>query len=176
MQHLSASDQPKFPSDLKPENVLLDDGGNIRLTDFGCAKENVTSATSGASTFCGTPEYIPPEIVLRKVHGRAVDWWALGALIYEMLTGLPPFYSRSRDEMFEKIVSASMLFPRFISTDTRDFLSKLLHRDASSRLGSGDSDGQEIKDHPYFSVTFVSCYYGFYLPCREWIGMLCTKV
>lgn len=137
---------------MKPENVLLDDGGNIRLTDFGCAKENVTSAISGGTTFCGTPEYVAPEIVLRKEHGRAVDWWALGALVYEMLTGLPPFYCRNRDEMFEKIVAASVLFPRFISADTRDLLSKLLTRDASSRLGSADSDGQEVKDHPYFAV------------------------
>jgi serine/threonine protein kinase len=148
--------------DLKPENVLLDDGGNIRLTDFGCAKEGVSGAVSGGITFCGTPEYIAPEIVLKKSHGRAVDWWALGALLYEMLTGLPPFYSRNRDEMFEKIVAGTVLYPRFVTMDTRDVLSRLLNQNAQQRLGSADSDGQEVREHAYFKVC---CPLQYIYPC-----------
>ena len=70
--------------------------GHIRLTDFGLSKEGISNTTSGAHSFCGTPEYLAPEILNRQGHGRAVDWWSLGALLYEMLTGLPPFYCRDR--------------------------------------------------------------------------------
>jgi serine/threonine protein kinase len=102
-------------SDLKPENVLLDHKGNIRLTDFGLSKEGVSDHSTGANSFCGTPEYIAPEVLLRQGHGRAVDWWSLGALLYEMITGLPPFYSRNRETMFEKIMKAQLTFPPQIS-------------------------------------------------------------
>lgn len=101
--------------DLKPENVLLDHFGNIRLTDFGLSKEGVSDHSTGANSFCGTPEYIAPEVLLRQGHGRAVDWWSLGALLYEMIIGLPPFYSRNRETMFEKIMKADLTFPHTIS-------------------------------------------------------------
>jgi serine/threonine protein kinase len=101
--------------DLKPENVLLDSDGNIRLTDFGLSKEGVSDHSSGANSFCGTPEYIAPEVLLRAGHGRAVDWWSLGALLYEMISGLPPFYSKNREKMFQQIVSAELSFPPFMS-------------------------------------------------------------
>lgn len=87
---------------LKPENVLLDDQGHIRLTDFGLSKEGVEDNVS-ARSLCGTPEYLAPEILNQRGHGKAVDWWSLGALIYEMLTGLPPFYSGDRERLFENI-------------------------------------------------------------------------
>ena len=101
--------------DLKPENVLLDAVGNVRLTDFGLSKEGVSDHSTGANSFCGTPEYIAPEVLRREGHGRAVDWWSLGALLYEMITGLPPFYSRNRETMFEKIMKAELSFPEQIS-------------------------------------------------------------
>jgi serum/glucocorticoid-regulated kinase 2 len=115
--------------DLKPENVLLDHRGNVRLTDFGLSKEGVSDDSSGANSFCGTPEYIAPEVLLRQGHGRAVDWWSTGALLYEMLSGLPPFYSRSREVMFEKIMKAELNFPSFLSevSSTLDMILYELH-------------------------------------------------
>ena len=101
--------------DLKPENVLLDNDGNVRLTDFGLSKEGVVDHSSGANSFCGTPEYIAPEVLLRQGHGRAVDWWSLGALLFEMICGLPPFYSKNRETMFQKIMTAELNFPSFMS-------------------------------------------------------------
>lgn len=137
--------------DLKPENVLLDHDGNVRLTDFGLSKEGVSDHSKGANSFCGTPEYIAPEVLLRQGHGRAVDWWSLGALLYEMITGIPPFYSRNRETMFEKIVNAELSFPPQVSGTAKDLLSRLLVRDPQERLGSGENDAADIKKHIFFS-------------------------
>jgi serine/threonine protein kinase len=130
--------------------VLLDNLGNVRLTDFGLSKEGVSDHSTGANSFCGTPEYIAPEVLLRQGHGRAVDWWSLGALLYEMITGMPPFYSRNRETMFEKIKNAELVFPQQISDHAKDLLSKLLVRDPKERLGSGEQDAEAIKAHPFF--------------------------
>ncbi|KAF1326024.1 Agc protein kinase, partial [Globisporangium splendens] len=137
--------------DLKPENVLLDENGHIRLTDFGLSKEGIQDDFSGANSFCGTPEYLAPEILNRSGHGRAVDWWSLGALLYEMLTGLPPFYCRDRDRLFEKIRKGDLTFPKYLSVQAKDLLSKLLERDPTKRLGTGPDDAGEIKNHPFFA-------------------------
>eukprot|EP00947_MAST-08B_sp_MAST-8B-sp1_P004623 g4623.t1 len=94
--------------DLKPENILLDEVGHIKLADFGLSKEGIQDQAAGTRSFCGTPEYLAPEILLRQGHGKAVDWWSLGALLYEMLTGLPPWYSRDRNKMFASIRSAPL--------------------------------------------------------------------
>ncbi|CAI5702578.1 unnamed protein product [Peronospora effusa] len=136
--------------DLKPENVLLDENGHIRLTDFGLSKEGIQDDFSGANSFCGTPEYLSPEILNRSGHGRAVDWWSLGALLYEMLTGLPPFYCRDRDRLFEKIRKGDLSFPKYLSPSAKDLLKKLLERDPTRRLGTGPTDASEIKNHPFF--------------------------
>ncbi|CAM9125799.1 unnamed protein product, partial [Ectocarpus fasciculatus] len=137
--------------DLKPENVLLDNDGNVRLTDFGLSKEGVSDHSSGANSFCGTPEYIAPEVLLRQGHGRAVDWWSLGALLFEMICGLPPFYSKNRETMFQKIMTAELTFPSFMSDRAKDLLTRLLIRDPKLRLGSGPGDAEELKSHPFFS-------------------------
>jgi serine/threonine protein kinase len=139
--------------DLKPENVLLDAAGHIRLTDFGLSKEGISNSSSGANSFCGTPEYLAPEILNRQGHGRAVDWWSLGALLYEMLTGLPPFYCQDRERLFEKIRRAELQYPASLSSDAKHLLRGLLTKDPTRRLGSGPKDADEIKPHPFFSTV-----------------------
>ena len=136
--------------DLKPENVLLDQRGHVRLTDFGLSKEGVTLHAKGAHSFCGTPEYLAPEILARRGHGRAVDWWSLGALLYEMLTGLPPFYSRDREKLFEGIKNGDLGYPSNLSNDAKAVCKALLERDPAMRLGSGQGDADEIKAHAFF--------------------------
>lgn len=136
--------------DLKPENVLLTAEGHIRLTDFGLSKEGISSSSSGANSFCGTPEYLAPEILNRQGHGRAVDWWSLGALLYEMLTSLPPFYSRDRDRIFEKIRRHELQYPASVSRPAKQCLQGLLTKDPTRRLGSGPGDAEEIKVHEFF--------------------------
>ncbi|CAM9095189.1 unnamed protein product [Heterosigma akashiwo] len=137
--------------DLKPENVLLDHAGHVRLTDFGLSKEGVTENAAGAHSFCGTPEYLAPEILDRRGHGRAVDWWSLGALLYEMLTGLPPFYCRDREKLFEKIRRAELNYPAYLSENSVSLLQGLLTRDPARRLGSGAEDSAAIQRHPFFA-------------------------
>lgn len=139
--------------DLKPENILLDLEGHIRLTDFGLSKEAVTGAGAqgGTKTFCGTPEYLAPEILENKGHGKAVDWWSLGTLIYEMLTGLPPFYDQNMQRMYDKILNAPLRFPAYMSPEAKNLLSGLLQRKVEDRLGSGPDDSASIKNHPFFN-------------------------
>ncbi|RKO96194.1 Pkinase-domain-containing protein, partial [Caulochytrium protostelioides] len=96
--------------DLKPENILLDSNGHIALTDFGLCKENI-SADKITNTFCGTAEYLAPEVLLGRGYGKPVDWWSLGILFYEMTTGLPPFFSENTNMMFKKILHAEVTYP-----------------------------------------------------------------
>jgi serine/threonine protein kinase len=135
--------------DLKPENVLLDGDGHIKLTDFGLSKDSI-NGQSLTHTFCGTPEYLAPEVIYGAGYGKPVDWWSLGTLLYEMLTGLPPFYNENLHVMYEKIVRAKLTFPSYLSSKSVSFLSALLERDPKKRLGGGESDAEEVKKHIFF--------------------------
>jgi serum/glucocorticoid-regulated kinase 2 len=135
--------------DLKPENILLDSEGHICITDFGLSKE-ITSE-EGTHTFCGTPEYLAPEVLKGQGHGTAVDWWSLGTLVYEMLTGLPPFYSQNINIMYQKILNGELRFPPYLSEQAQSLFEGLLTRDPEKRLGSGATGAQDIKAHAFFS-------------------------
>lgn len=133
--------------DLKPENILLDYTGHIALCDFGLCKLNMGSKDS-TSTFCGTPEYLAPELLLGQGYTKAVDWWTLGVLFYEMLTGLPPFYDQNTNTMYHKIVKDPLTFPADMDREAKSLISGLLDRDPQHRLGSRGA--AEIKGHPFF--------------------------
>ena len=133
--------------DLKPENILLDAQGHIKLTDFGFSKHLNDSKTW---TLCGTPEYLAPEIILGKGHGKAVDWWSLGILAFEMLAGYPPFYDDNNYVIYEKILKGIYLFPSYVDESSRDFIRRLLLADVSKRLGNTSEGLYEIKMHEFF--------------------------
>jgi len=135
--------------DLKPENILLDARGHVKLTDFGLCKESIDE-TSVTHTFCGTIEYMAPEILTRSGHGKAVDWWSLGALMYDMLTGSPPFTAENRKKTIEKILKGKLNLPPYLTPDARDLIRKFLKRQVNQRLGAGPTDADSIKTHPYF--------------------------
>ncbi|TVK90570.1 Protein kinase C delta type [Bagarius yarrelli] len=120
--------------DLKLDNVMLDREGHIKIADFGMCKENVFG-DNFASTFCGTPDYIAPEILLGQQYTFSVDWWSFGVLVYEMLIGQSPFHGSDEDELFESIRMDTPHFPRWITVETRDMLERLFERDPSHRLG-----------------------------------------
>jgi len=132
--------------DLKPENILLTEDGHICMTDFGISKEGLVSDNDRTATFCGTPEYLAPEILQGLPYGKAVDWWSFGTLMYEMLTGLPPFYSQEVQEMYNKIMNDKLTFPPTVSADARTLLTALLERSPQKRL----QEPKLIKQHPYF--------------------------
>jgi len=140
--------------DLKPENIILDSQGHVRVTDFGLSKEGVEGES--ITSICGTPEYLAPEILRKRPHGSGVDWWSLGTLTWEMIMGLPPFYDRSRQAMYRKILDAPLTMPASgMSPEAFDFCSRLLDRDPKTRLGA--KGGQEVLDHPFFaSIDFAT--------------------
>ena len=141
--------------DLKPENILIDAEGHIKLADFGLAKEGVMDAAEGAHSLCGTPEYLSPEVLDRQGHGTAVDWWNLGMVTYEMLTGLPPWYTTDRQKLFDRIRHAPLKFPYYVSRAAAGFISGLLNRNPQERLGAGG--GSEVCGHPFFApIDFKS--------------------
>jgi len=133
--------------DLKPENILLDDNGHVCLTDFGLSKD--VDKDDKAHTFCGTPEYLAPEIVTGAGHDKAVDWWSLGILLYELTVGIPPFYSQNVNEMYNKIQHGVLRFPPFLSEPCKNLIVALLNRDPTKRLGSKD-DVNDIRSHQFF--------------------------
>lgn len=134
--------------DLKPENVLLDAEGHVMLTDFGLAKQFDESTRS--NSMCGTIEYMAPEIVLGKGHDKAADWWSVGILIYEMLTGKPPFIGGNQQKIQQKIIRDKIKLPTFLTSDAHSLLKGLLQKEASRRLGNGPKGSDEIKEHKWF--------------------------
>jgi len=133
--------------DLKPENLLLDKDGHCKVTDFGFAKK----VDYRTWTLCGTPEYLAPEIILSKGHGKAVDWWALGILMYEMLAGYPPFYDEDPLGIYQKILEGKIKFPWHFDRHSKDLIKKLLTADLTKRLGNLKAGPEDVKKHKWFS-------------------------
>lgn len=136
--------------DLKLDNILLTSSGHIKLADYGLCKENMWLGNK-TSTFCGTPELMAPEILKEQGYGKAVDWWAFGVLLYQMLLTKSPFRGEDEDEVFNSILTDEPLYPINMAKEAVDILQRLLTRDPEQRLGSGARDAEDIMDHPYFA-------------------------
>uniref|UniRef100_A0AAR2IZ49 protein kinase C n=1 Tax=Pygocentrus nattereri TaxID=42514 RepID=A0AAR2IZ49_PYGNA len=134
--------------DLKLDNILLDIDGHIKIADFGMCKENM-QGEARTSTFCGTPDYIAPEILLGQKYGTSVDWWSFGVLLYEMLIGQSPFHGHDEEELFQSIRTDDPCYPRWLTRDARDILIKLFVREPERRLGVKGN----IRQHPFFRDT-----------------------
>ncbi|KAL1860498.1 Serine/threonine kinase [Diaporthe australafricana] len=135
--------------DLKLDNILLTLDGHIKIADYGLCKEDMWFGST-TSTFCGTPEFMAPEILLDKKYGRAVDWWAFGVLIYQMLLQQSPFRGEDEDEIYDAILADEPLYPIHMPRDSVSILQKLLIREPDQRLGSGPTDAQEVMSQPFF--------------------------
>jgi len=135
--------------DLKPENIMISADGYIKLIDFGLCKERVDDGNR-TFTYCGTIEYMAPEVISKRGHDCSADWWSLGALMFDMLTGLPPFLADSKRETQQLVLHGSIKLPAYLSPEAKDLLRKLLQRNQKNRLGGGGQDYLEIIKHSWF--------------------------
>ncbi|XP_064858630.1 protein kinase C epsilon type isoform X1 [Oncorhynchus nerka] len=137
--------------DLKLDNILLDAHGHCKLADFGMCKEGILNGVT-TTTFCGTPDYIAPEILQELEYGPSVDWWALGVLMYEMMAGQPPFEADNEDDLFESILHDDVLYPVWLSKEAVSILKAFMTKSPNKRLGCVITQGLEeaIKVHPFF--------------------------
>ncbi|CDW84156.1 protein kinase domain containing protein [Stylonychia lemnae] len=136
--------------DLKPDNVVLDFDGHAQLTDFGLSKEGVEEVAKGAKSFCGSVAYLAPEMLRRAGHGKSVDWYLFGVLLYEMVVGCPPYFSPKKEELFNNIQKGVLKIPASLSEECKNLIVSLLNRNPAKRLGAGSDGSQEIKEHPFF--------------------------
>lgn len=134
--------------DLKPENVLVSSDGFLKLADFGFIKKVLKQERT--YTFCGTPEYIAPEIILNKGYSHPVDWWAFGIFLYELLVGRPPFMSNDTYEIFEMTLKKKILFPREFDSAAKSLIKKLCKADLSERFGNLHKGVDDIKNHRFY--------------------------
>ena len=135
--------------DLKLENILLDEKGHIKIADFGMCKEGINSQTT-TRTFCGTPDYIAPEIILYQPYNKSVDWWAYGVLLYEMLCGQPPFNGEDEEDLFACITENNVSYPKSISKESKEALKGFLNKNPAKRLGCGTYGELDVKSHQFF--------------------------
>eukprot|EP00117_Sycon_ciliatum_P024569 scpid30854/ scgid1514/ Protein kinase C alpha type len=138
-----------FYRDLKLDNIMLDQDGHVKITDFGMCKEGMKLGQM-TNTFCGTPEYMAPEIVQYERYDSSVDWWALGAVIYELLCGQPPFEGDDEDEVVGKIIEGNIIFPRHISEEAKSICEQFMKKSPKARLGAGMNGQDDIKSHPFY--------------------------
>lgn len=148
--------------DLKLDNLLMDADGYVRIADFGLCKEGMGHGDR-TSTFCGTPEFLAPEVLTDNNYTRCVDWWGLGVLTYEMLVGESPFPGDDEEEVFDSIVNDDVRYPRFLSPDAVSLIQKLLQKNPEMRLGAGEEDAAQIKKHKFFQTM-------------DWNALLSKKV
>lgn len=140
--------------DLKLDNILLTTSGHIKIADYGLCKEEMWYGNT-TSTFCGTPEFMAPEILKEQKYGKAVDWWAFGVLLYQMLLGQSPFRGGDEEEIFNAILTDEPLYPIQMARESVEILQALLTRDPTQRLGAGPRDAEEVMEHPYFrNISF----------------------